>query len=43
MHGTVKWFIDMPGRRTLFQGQRVSFTITNTQKGPAAENVKVVG
>lgn len=30
------------GFKTLIEGQRVGFTITNGQKGPQAENIVVV-
>lgn len=30
------------GFKTLIEGQRVAFTITNGQKGPQAENIVVV-
>jgi CspA family cold shock protein len=32
--------IDMPGFKTLSEGDRVSFDVGQGQKGPAAENVK---
>ena len=35
--------INMEGRRTLLEGQNVSFEVTAGQKGPQAENVTVVG
>jgi len=31
------------GRRTLLEGQQVSFEVTSGQKGPQAENVTIVG
>ena len=31
------------GRRTLLEGQQVSFEVTSGQKGPQAENVSIVG
>ncbi len=34
--------INMEGRRTLLEGQSVSFEVTAGQKGPQAENVTVV-
>jgi CspA family cold shock protein len=34
--------IDMPGFRTLQEGQRVSFDIEQGQKGPAAVRVKTI-
>jgi CspA family cold shock protein len=34
--------IQASGFKTLNEGQRVSFDITKGQKGPAAENVKVL-
>ena len=34
--------INMEGRRTLLEGQNVSFEVTAGQKGPQAENVTVV-
>jgi len=40
--GKVKWFIQASGFKTLNEGQRVSFDITKGQKGPAAENVKIL-
>ena len=30
------------GRRTLFEGQKVKFTIKDTQKGPQAENLTIL-
>jgi CspA family cold shock protein len=33
--------INMEGRRTLLEGQNVSFEVTAGQKGPQAENVTV--
>ncbi|MEN7973478.1 MAG: cold shock domain-containing protein [Verrucomicrobiota bacterium] len=35
--------INMEGRRTLLEGQNVTFEVTSGQKGPQAENVSVVG
>jgi CspA family cold shock protein len=32
----------MPGFRTLYEGQRISFDIDPGQKGPSAVNVKVL-
>ncbi len=34
-----KSIINCTGRRTLYEGQEVSFEITEGQKGPQAENV----
>jgi len=34
--------INMEGRRTLLEGQNVSFEVVSGQKGPQAENVTVV-
>ena len=34
--------IDMPGFKTLAEGDRVSFDVEKGQKGPAAKNVKKV-
>jgi len=34
--------INMEGRRTLLEGQNVTFEVTAGQKGPQAENVTVV-
>jgi CspA family cold shock protein len=34
--------IQAAGFRTLAEGQRVSFDVTQGQKGPAAENVKPI-
>lgn len=34
--------INAEGRRTLYEGQNVSFEIVQGQKGPQAENVTVV-
>jgi CspA family cold shock protein len=34
--------INMEGRRTLLEGQNVTFEVTAGQKGPQAENVSVV-
>ena len=34
--------INMEGRRTLLEGQNVSFEVTAGQKGPQAENVTIV-
>ena len=33
--------INMEGRRTLLEGQNVSFEVVSGQKGPQAENVTV--
>jgi CspA family cold shock protein len=35
--------INAEGRRTLIEGQKVTFEIGEGQKGPQAENVTVVG
>lgn len=35
--------INGTGRRTLVEGQRVTFEVTEGQKGPQAENVTVTG
>lgn len=35
--------INGEGRKTLVEGQKVSFEVTQGQKGPAAENVSVIG
>jgi CspA family cold shock protein len=35
--------INMDGRRTLKEGQAVTFEVTSGQKGPQAANVSVVG
>lgn len=35
--------INMEGRRTLLEGQNVTFEVVAGQKGPQAENVTVVG
>ena len=35
--------INMEGRRTLLEGQNVSFEVVAGQKGPQAENVTVEG
>lgn len=35
--------INMEGRRTLLEGQNVSFEVVSGQKGPQAENVTVDG
>ena len=40
--GVVKWF-NSDGFKTLDEGQKVSFTVTQGQKGPQAENVTIVG
>ncbi len=34
--------INMEGRRTLLEGQKVSFEVTAGQKGPQADNVTVI-
>lgn len=34
--------INGEGRRTLLEGQKVSFEVTQGQKGPQAENVTIV-
>ena len=34
--------INAEGRRTLFEGQKVTFEVGEGQKGPQAENVTVV-
>jgi CspA family cold shock protein len=34
--------IDMPGFKTLADGDRVSFDVEKGQKGPAAKNVKKI-
>ena len=34
--------IQADGFKTLYEGQRVSFDVTQGKKGPAAENVKVL-
>ena len=34
--------INMDGRRSLFEGQNVSFEVVTAQKGPQAENVTVL-
>jgi CspA family cold shock protein len=34
--------IQAEGFKTLYEGQRVSFDVTQGKKGPAAENVKVL-
>lgn len=34
--------INGTGRRTLLEGQKVSFNITDGQKGPQAENVTII-
>jgi len=34
--------INGTGRRTLIEGQQVSFQVTETEKGPQADNVSVV-
>ena len=34
--------IQAVGFKTLYEGQRVSFDITQGKKGPAAENVKIL-
>ncbi len=35
--------INGTGRKTLVEGQRVTFEVTEGQKGPQAENVTVIG
>jgi cold shock protein len=35
--------INMEGRRSLSEGQKVEFEVTQGQKGPQAENVIVIG
>ena len=40
--GTVKWFNERKGFRTLNEGDRVSFDIKEGDKGPTAVNVTVV-
>jgi CspA family cold shock protein len=35
--------INMEGRRSLQEGQSVTFVVENGQKGPQASNVSVVG
>ncbi|MCL1039058.1 cold-shock protein [Shewanella corallii] len=35
--------IQTDGFKTLDEGQKVSFTVTQGQKGPQAENVTVIG
>lgn len=35
--------INAEGRRTLIEGQKVTFEVGEGQKGPQAENVTVVG
>lgn len=35
--------INGSGRRTLAEGQKVTFEVTQGQKGPQAENVTVLG
>jgi len=35
--------IDMPGFRTLAEGDRVSFEVNETERGPEAKNVKKIG
>ena len=39
--GTVKWF-NSGGYKSLDEGQKVQFTVTQGQKGPQAENVTVI-
>ena len=34
--------VDMPGFRTLSEGDRVSFDINETDRGPEAKNVKKI-
>jgi len=48
--GTVKWFNDAKGfsaitgdgHKSLAEGQKVEFTVTQGQKGPQAENIVAV-
>ena len=35
--------INMTGRRSLKEGQKVAFDVTQGQKGPQAENVSLIG
>lgn len=35
--------INADGRRTLLEGQKVSFEVESGQKGPQASNVSIVG
>ncbi|CAM5192225.1 MULTISPECIES: cold-shock protein [Alishewanella] len=35
--------INGTGRKTLVEGQKVTFIVTEGQKGPQAENVTVIG
>ena len=35
--------INGTGRKTLVEGQKVTFEVTEGQKGPQAENVTVIG
>ncbi|WNO61425.1 cold-shock protein [Rheinheimera sp. MMS21-TC3] len=35
--------INGTGRKTLLEGQQVTFEVTEGQKGPQAENVTVIG
>ena len=40
--GTVKWFNDSTGFKSLKEGDRVSFDVEQGQKGPTAKNVTVI-
>ena len=52
IQGTVKWFneskgfgfsaIQSSGFKTLAEGQRVEFTVSDGQKGPQADNIVAV-